>query len=126
GDSAFTDNLGVFSVVRRLCQQITIVDAEYDPAYKFESYIKLKTQLKEELNAELAVEEIDRFLTNTQTGDTEGHGCKDENERCKPMFSGETPIMSGRIGPFPFKDDTQSGVEQVSLDVVRSEERRVG
>jgi hypothetical protein len=44
-DGAIADNLGVFPLVRRLCSDIIVVDAGFDPYLTFESYGYLKQQL---------------------------------------------------------------------------------
>jgi hypothetical protein len=58
-DGGHSENLGAFSLVRRLCRDITIVDAEHDPEYRFHSYFKLKDALRSELGVNLNVPAIE-------------------------------------------------------------------
>ncbi len=58
-DGGHSDNLGVFSLARRLCQEITVVDAGHDPHYEFEDYHLLKQALAREMHVELSVPGID-------------------------------------------------------------------
>jgi hypothetical protein len=44
-DGAIADNLGLFPLVRRLCSDIIVVDAGFDPYLTFDSYGYLKQQL---------------------------------------------------------------------------------
>ena len=44
-DGGHSENLGAFSLIRRRCSKILIVDAEWDSTYKFEAYTKLKEAL---------------------------------------------------------------------------------
>lgn len=49
-DGGHSDNLAAFPLIRRLCQTIVIVDAEYDPHYMFEAYFKLKHAVEREMH----------------------------------------------------------------------------
>lgn len=61
-DGGHSDNLAAYSLIRRGCHNIVIVDAEHDPNYEFESYRRLKTAVREELGMVLSVPAIDRHL----------------------------------------------------------------
>lgn len=78
-DGGHSENLGAYSLLRRKCQRILIVDAEYDPNYKFHSYIKLKEAAKKELNIDINIPQIDSII------DSSG------------QFNAEIPIMNGTI-----------------------------
>ena len=41
-DAGHSENLGMYSLVRRLCRRIIVVDATFDPNYEFEDYFNLK------------------------------------------------------------------------------------
>jgi hypothetical protein len=58
-DGGHSDNLAAYALVRRICKNITIVDAEHDPSYEFEGYFKLKQGLKRDLGVDLVVSAID-------------------------------------------------------------------
>ena len=52
-DGGHSENLGVYALLRRGCRTILIVDAEYDPTYRFGAYQKVKQAAKDELDIEL-------------------------------------------------------------------------
>jgi hypothetical protein len=59
-DGGMADNLGMFPLIRRLCSDITVVDAGFDPFLAFDAYGYLKQQLAQ-LDIELeipALEEV--------------------------------------------------------------------
>lgn len=77
-DGGHSDNLGVFSLIKRMCRNIIIVDAEHDPKYEFKSYWKLKKRLKNEFGVTLQVDSIESqekwefdLLKNKQIYDNE-------------------------------------------------------
>lgn len=59
-DGGHSENLGAFSLVRRLCQEIIIVDAEEDPGYAYDAYFKLKHAVDREMGARLNIPDIER------------------------------------------------------------------
>ena len=61
-DGGHSDNLGAFALIRRLCKNIIIVDAEHDPYYQFLAYRKLKARLKKELRVDFSLPAIDKGL----------------------------------------------------------------
>ena len=52
-DGGHSETLGAFSLIRRACETIYIVDSEHDPDYQFGSYFKLKKVLKDEMGVDL-------------------------------------------------------------------------
>lgn len=58
-DGGHSDNLGAFSLIKRMCNNIIIVDAEHDPNYEFIAYRKLKKKLKNEFGVTLHVQGVD-------------------------------------------------------------------
>jgi hypothetical protein len=75
-DGGHSENLAAYSVVRRLCRHIVIVDAEHDPNYQFEGLRRLQRRLTAELGVELRL----------PVG-------KPYNRAC--------PVLGGQIGEFP-------------------------
>ena len=75
-DGGHSDNLAAYSLVRRLCEKIIIVDAEHDPEYKFEGLRKLQRRLSAELGVAFDLPGAD-------------------SRRCP------CPVLQGSIGPFP-------------------------
>jgi hypothetical protein len=54
-DGGHAENLAAYSLVRRACEHIIIVDAEYDDKYEFEAYHHLKKALLSEMQMQLDV-----------------------------------------------------------------------
>lgn len=94
-DGGFSDNLAMFPLVRRLTEEIYVVDASLDPDYAFENYRTLKLHVREELGAELWIEDIERWLDARAVngGARSGSGAKWTNA-----------VVDGTIGYFPFRD----------------------
>jgi hypothetical protein len=61
-DGGHSENLGAFALIKRMCKNIIIVDAEHDPEYRFSAYRKLKARLKKELQVDFTIPEIDTGL----------------------------------------------------------------
>jgi hypothetical protein len=85
-DGGYADNLAAYSVVRRVCKNIIIVDAEYehDWPYKFDSYFKLKNAIRSEMGAKLSVDGIGETPSDT-------------------LFNAKEPIMKGTVKSFPLR-----------------------
>lgn len=81
-DGAHAENLGVFSLVRRGCQHILLVDSGYDPEYKFEDYTRLRDYLSAELHVCFRVKNIESALL-------------------QKSFDTSQPVMEGTIESFP-------------------------
>ncbi len=66
-DGGHSENLAAYSLVRRLCKLIIIVDAGYDPTYTFEDYYLLKHGLlaDEDLHGVLKVPAIENGSFST-------------------------------------------------------------
>lgn len=124
-DGGHSENLGMYSLVRRLCRRIIVVDATFDPNYKFEAYAKLKDALRSEMQVELEIEEIDRLLAGPECEeyDTKSNGFSDlkpfedcsscDSDNC---FDTSRPIIKGSVSYFPVKlsDNT---IEQRKIDI---------
>lgn len=48
-DGGHSDNLATFSLVRRMCGEIIVVDAEHDPKFEFQGLLRLKKHLLSEM-----------------------------------------------------------------------------
>jgi Patatin-like phospholipase len=64
-DGGFSENLGALALIRRGIKNVIIIDAEADPAYKFDAYLKLKEMLAKELKINFCVPDIESFLGTT-------------------------------------------------------------
>lgn len=95
-DGGHAENLGAFSLIRRLTKNIIISDAEADPDYEFGAYQKLRNAVKEELNAKFIVEDIDRWLDCKKSSEMD--------EKCRVPSKIVKPVMKGTISNFPFAE----------------------
>ena len=64
-DGTVADNLGVFPLVRRLCSDIIVVDAGFDPYLTFDSYGYLKDQLAR-LDIDIDVPDLERIAAKNR------------------------------------------------------------
>jgi hypothetical protein len=112
-DGGHSENLAAFPLVRRVCENIILVDAEYDPNYTFEAYFKLKESLGRELsvsttldpqpahlNLKGSIDDIDTAIEKQRTLDN-----VNDSDWIAPItkqyFSGRQPVMSGTISTIP-------------------------
>ncbi|MDH4186971.1 MAG: patatin-like phospholipase family protein, partial [Nitrospira sp.] len=112
-DGGHSENLAAFPLVRRLCENIILVDAEYDPNYAFEAYFKLKEALGRELsvstkldpqpanlNLKGSIDDIDTVIEKQRTIKN-----VDKSDWIEPItkqyFSRRQPVMSGTISTIP-------------------------
>lgn len=113
-DGGHSDNLGLFSLVRRRCGSIVVVDAEWDPGYEFDAYRTVKKALQREIGVELAVKPIDDLINSPQAKknedgatehDKKGHDVT--NDTGWQTVAG-SPVMQGGICclPYPGKSET--------------------
>jgi predicted acylesterase/phospholipase RssA len=86
-DGGYSDNLAAYSLVRRYCQSIIIVDAGYDPHYTFADYKVMRNALRDEKGVTFSVPDIDKFVLNTNYFGTN---------------SWDNPVMTGTISYFPW------------------------
>ena len=119
-DGGHSENLGAFSIIRRACETIFIVDSEYDPKYLFESYFKLKQALKDEMGVDLMVPEIDevgRQLVCRVEGE---RGCVGVSEtKGQKQFDRGVAVVKGEISAFPLVDpDYPNMIKEKSLSII--------
>lgn len=109
-DGGHSDNLGAFSLVRRLCDQIIIADGEYDPNYEFDGYAKLKPRLKAQLGLDLQVPAIDEALKSAgdlakrydERREIEYFGYKEAVRQRRMELEtsfGQQPVLRGSVRP---------------------------
>jgi len=131
-DSTFSDNLGAYALVRRLCEEILIIDAEHDPGLIFESYGNLKQHLAKQ-GLELTVPDADAIAAQNRVDCATpsavcqcAHGVCLINARetclrhgaandCIKSNSLPRPVFTGAIRGIPFVDD--SSEEPRALDI---------
>ena len=112
GDGGFAENLGAFPLIKRMCETIILVDAEYDPHWIFEGYAILKQRLFMEHGIEFSVPSIDEIVKDTR-GASEltsdgiakprpscGGGGSNSNN-CLSSRKHDTVFWEGFVGPIP-------------------------
>jgi hypothetical protein len=112
-DGGHTENLAAFPLVRRLCENIILIDAEYDPDYTFEAYFKLKEALGRELSVSTKLDAQPAHLKLKGGVDSIEAAIEKERTRqnvdksdwiapvTRQYFSRRQPVMSGTISTFP-------------------------
>jgi hypothetical protein len=90
--------------VRRLCQEIIIVDAEEDPGYAYDAYFKLKHAVEREMGARLSIPDIE-WLRELACGDAPF--CKEAayppQEQPAWRESAIAPLSEGYIEHIPYR-----------------------
>jgi hypothetical protein len=104
-DGGHSENLGMYSLVRRLCKRIIVVDATYDPNYQFNNYFKIKKALRSEMQVELEIKEIDKVQPNNYNP-----------YDAKSNFDTSKPVVKGSISYFPL-ENTDGTVTQQNIDI---------
>lgn len=117
-DGGLADNLAVYPLVRRLCNEIIVVDAEFDPYLVFQGYGYLKQQLAA-LDIVREVPEVEALAARNRFAPTPGDSgapcydglcyirpkpeciVQDASANCAAADSLTTSILRGRIGPMP-------------------------
>ncbi|UVT21144.1 MAG: patatin-like phospholipase family protein [Nitrospira sp.] len=103
-DGGFIDNLGAYTAIRRLCEEIIVVDAGYDPQYEFCDYRGLRDALSKEMDVDLKIEDIDSIVPRTLCVNPKPHPSSDQICPLQLSFNKHRPVMIGRVGPFPLGD----------------------
>jgi len=128
-DGGIADNLAIFPLVRRMCSDIVVVDAEFDPYLTFEGYGYLKQQLAA-LDIALDVPELEAVAAHNRVPPAPNNAavpCKDGICLIRPkpecvrreIGSGciapdelATSVFEGQIGPIPMAMKTAEGVPE--------------
>lgn len=104
-DGGHSENLGAFSLIRRLCREIIIVDAEEDPGYGYDAYFRLKGALEREMGVELNVPEIEdrrRVACGPRIG-CDGAQRLPHHEQPGWREAAERPLTTGEIRNLPYR-----------------------
>ena len=134
-DGGHAENLGAFSLVRRLCEEIIIVDAEYDPSYEFEAYTLLKRSLLTQMGILLKVDEIDNQL---RAFHAKQKPCLDavanERDSSLPKFASDVnvcsdsprwkeiaahPVMEGKICCLPLAERDELSGKPITVHYIK-------
>lgn len=133
-DGGHSENLGVFSLVRRLPRRIIIVDAEHDydierdrdgdrdsdrkkyrhtdKYYLFEAYRKLKASLKDEMGVEFIVPCIGKSEEEKCT-----ENCGDTCLMRSSPYKTKESCLNGYIGYFPYNSKEGVSSENACIEV---------
>lgn len=116
-DGGHSENLGAFSLIRRLCNEIIIVDAEHDPAYEFQAYALLKHSIRNEMGVDFEISDIDKLLASHDESSMEAiNALRTDRESVLPgtgphidysagsrwLSVAKKPVMDGKICCFPY------------------------
>jgi len=128
-DGGIADNLGVFPLVRRLCSDIVVVDAEFDPYLVFSGFGYLKQQLAN-LDIPLNVPELEAVASKNRapvapaSPDTPCAGgicfirprpeCirRESSAGCIGADHLPTAVYEGELGPIPFARLSNPGTSE--------------
>lgn len=106
-DGGDSENLGAYSIVRRLCPRIIIVDAEHDdPGHPFTAYSILKSALRAEMGVDFSIGPIDCFLSGYRTDP-------------KTPFPEDRAVMCGTIQYFPIRKGGTYEDEQIKVIYIK-------
>ena len=132
-DGGYSENLGAYSLIKRGCRHLIIVDAEEDPEYIFEAYRILKHDILDSASSvvDLSVIQIDREFRELQKLQAKWTTCGDTNKKCeayrdkkpgwldpepeeKKGYFWTAPVMKGK-GRFCKGDDCTFDVTYLKL-----------
>ena len=118
-DGGHSDNLAAFPLIRRLCQTIVIVDAEYDPHYTFEAYFKLKHAVEREMHVTFALDKEVGHDVEAIPQQMEAHSTLTSvSDQTLPdlsrTFDHSRPVIHGQIHLFP----RESPGDEKPLDII--------
>ena len=122
-DGGHAENLAAWPLIRRLCENIIIVDAEYDPDYTFGSYFRLKHAVEREMHVSLQLQsegsvlDIDGIEPELKKGQHLANLDKDLWQRkiSAQHYSHSNAVMAGSIGSFPAEGQPQN---ELNLHVI--------
>lgn len=139
-DGGHSENLGAYALVRRLCRNILVVDAEHDPGYEFEAYYVLKRALRRDMNVELKIPELEEIAEDERSlrefridaqirADREPEPRPKGFENFPPIKTidildsfrwksvAAKPVMRGRIAhlPYPGRKSDELNVDYIKL-----------
>lgn len=106
-DGGFVEMLGVYSLIKRHCDQMVIVDASHDPGMNYGAYRKLREQLQSSANGlTLVSSTIDDEI------DLHAKACRDwsidnpdsSRRNCYRARAAERLVHNGFIGDIPIID----------------------
>jgi hypothetical protein len=124
-DGGHVENLALYSLVRRLCGRIIVVDATFDPNYHFEDYHKVKNGLRSEMQVEFQIKQIDQLVHEAELAERNkilnvsygnDFSPSPETPSGRSHFDFSAPVLHGSISFFPIKT-ADNTIEQRKIEV---------
>ena len=97
-DGASTDNLALYSLIKRGCQTILEVDATEDPDLKYERFKQLKSDIQKQFHLEIKVPGLEPSNEELNGSGPRCTTCGISAEHV------QNPVMRGSVGPIPYLD----------------------
>ena len=94
-DGGHSENLGVFSLIRRSCENILVVDAGEDPAYFFEDFRRLSQHLHKEYGASLRIPRFPTFESDIVTKQAADDNCVKKGTDKGSSYDCKTAVYEG-------------------------------
>jgi len=124
-DGGHAENLAAWPLIRRLCENIIVVDAEYDPNYTFGSYFRLKHAVEQEMHVAMQLQpevgdlDVDKIEPELEKGRTLQNLEIDKWQRTisAKLYPHAKAVIAGSIGPFPIEGQLQGKIEDLTLHV---------
>jgi hypothetical protein len=115
-DGGHQENLAAFPLVRRLCDNIIIIDGEEDEKYWFDSYFKFRDAIKRETGANVRLiprpvplandpkvaQDVPKAVQDVEALETPARTPEERGKRSP--FRDDVPVVTGTIRSFPLPD----------------------
>lgn len=101
-DGAFAENLGLYPLIKRQCDDIVVVDAGFDPELGYPDLVRLRKALQED-DIHVASSGLDTEIrrSDEHCGSLQQNGAADNDAPCFRARSAIELVHEGTIGPFP-------------------------
>ncbi len=121
-DGGQSENLGAFALVRRMCRNIIIVDAEHDRGMEFGAYHNLKDRLWQDMHVDMCVMGIDSGSDSDCLKGIEFVDKCREHDNCKH------PITKGKIRGLPLRvngtlEDGDIDITYIKLSIDKDKDK---
>jgi len=127
-DGGHQENLALYPLVRRQCQNIIVVDAEFDRFSTFEAYFKAKASIQGEMRVNMTLEkqkdgkrvdDLEDVLKNlAESGRTRDEVESLQRHASLCCFSGRYPVMQGKIRYFPILDKERNELNWKEIKLI--------
>lgn len=119
-DGGHSENLGVFSLVRRSCENILVVDAGEDPAYSFEDFRRLSQHLHKEYGASLRIPGFPKFESDIVIKQAADDNCVRKGSDKGSSYDCKTAVYEGSLDGFPIlAEDGTVKLQKVDITYIK-------